>query len=229
MAIALDANLGSNSTDSASPLTVSTGSAVATGAKIFVCVSWFNSSTSMTVSGGSLSWSSLKQTDNGNDHFAIWSADAPAGLASATSISALQTFATRGGILMNCTSFTGLATGTASDTTNQATSTGASWSSGSATNTSPDALFIGGAGNETVTSTSSTPTAGSELADVWNTLAQQGFAVGYTIAATSAARAITGSWVGAASTANTGSLVVFPAAAAAAGTSYVPHRMPLGV
>lgn len=220
--------IGSNSTNGSTVTTVTTSSAAVAGSKIWALVSWFNSNAvTMTVAGGGLSWSSLKQVNNGNDRYAIWCADAPAGLASSTAISVTQSSSGAGGLLADLASFTGLPTGTVADATNQATGTGASWSSGSASNLAAGALAIGGAGNETATTTSSTPTAGTELLDRWETLAGQGIATGYIIAAAVAAQVITGSWVGAASTANTGAIVVFP------GTStdipYVPHRMPLGV
>jgi hypothetical protein len=116
-------------------------------------------------------------------------------------------------MLMNVSSFTGLATGTTADTTNFATGTGASWRSGAGTNLSADALFFGGSGNETATSHDEHPDRRHRARRLWITTgAAQGFATGYTIAATAASRSITGTWVGASSTANTGALVVFPIA-----------------
>src|SRR4051794_20622169 len=160
---------------------VATTAAAVSGAKLFACINWWHDTSAVaTLTGGSLTWAKLKQVDNGFDRFAIWCADAPAGLASGTTLTVAESPAA-GAMLMNVSSFTGLATGTTADTTAQATGTGASWSSGAGTNLSADALFIGGAGNETATSTTSTPTAGTELADSWITTgAAQGFATGYT-------------------------------------------------
>jgi hypothetical protein len=219
MAPALDQVLGQNLATSGTTVTVTTTAAAAAGSKIFACFSWWNSGVAtLTVAGGGLTWSSRVQVNGGGgDRYAIWSADAPAGLASGSTITSTIGVG-GGGQFLNVVSYTGLATGTTADATNTATGTGASWSSGSATNISADALFIGGAGVEATTSTTSTPTAGTEIAgsDVYSATAQQGTAAGYTIAATVAARAITGTWVGGTSTANTGAIVVFPAAAGAA-------------
>jgi hypothetical protein len=198
MAPALDQVLGQNLATSGTTVTVTTTAAAAAGSKIFACFSWWNSGVAtLTVAGGGLTWSSRVQVNGGGgDRYAIWSADAPAGLASGSTITSTIGVG-GGGQFLNVVSYTGLATGTT---------------------ISADALFIGGAGVEATTSTTSTPTAGTEIAgsDVYSATAQQGTAAGYTIAATVAARAITGTWVGGTSTANTGAIVVFPAAAGAA-------------
>jgi hypothetical protein len=228
MTIALDQTVLTSTKDPMSTSwAVNTTATAAVGSKLFALINWWHDTSAVaTITGGGLTWTKLKQTDNGFDRFAIWCADAPAGLASGTTLTVAESPAA-GAMLINVVSFTGLALGTAADTTAQSTGTGASWSSGAATNLSADALFIGGSGNETATSTTSTPTAGTELADTWIASgAAQGFATGYIIAATIASRSLTGTWVGASSTASTGALVVFPAAG---GGTFVPHRMPLGV
>jgi hypothetical protein len=198
MAIALDQPLGQNLATTGTTVTVTTTATAAAGSKIFAYFSWWNSgSATLTVAGGGLTWSSRVQVNGGGgDRYAIWSADAPAGLASGSTITARPGPAAAGSS-STVVSYTGLATGTAADATNTATGTGASWSSGSATNLSADALFIGGSGNET-TSTTSTPTAGTEItgSDQYSLTAQQGAVAGYTIAATVASQAITGTWVG---------------------------------
>lgn len=212
-AVALDQNLGTGSNNGIVTVAINTAAVTAVGAKIFALISWFHSTlATVSVSGGSLTWTNLKQVANGSDRFAIFSADAPSGLASNTAIT--TTIASGpGGLLVGLVSFTGLTTGATADTTNQNTTTGTGWSSGAAAPTAVGYLLIGGAGNETTGSTTSTATNGTEIHDLWNTAAGQGLGTGYIIAASTASQAVTGTWT-TSSTATTGALVIFPAAAA---------------
>jgi hypothetical protein len=223
-AVVFDKNLGSSSANGLAFVTFNTAAAAAVGSKIFALVSWFHpSSATVSVSGGSLTWSNLKQVNNGSDRFAIFCADAASGLATNTAITATISSGA-GGLLVGLASFTGLTTGTTVDTTNQNTTTGASWSSGAAAPTAIGYLLIGGAGNETGVSTTSTATNGTEIHDFWNSAAGQGLATGYIIAASTASQAITGSWVGSTSTATTGALVIFPASSPPVDNTTKPAR-----
>lgn len=215
MAVALDQNLGTGSNNGVVTVVINTAAATAAGAKIFALISWFHGSlTTVSVSGGSLTWTNLKQLANGSDRFAIFCADAPSGLASATAITT-TIGSGPGGLLVGLVSFTGLTTGTTVDTTNQNTTTGTGWSSGAAIPAAVGNLLIGGAGNETTGTTTSTATNGTEIHDLWNTAAGQGLATGYIVAASTASQAVTGTWT-TSSTATTGALVIFPAAGGAA-------------
>lgn len=87
------ANLGSNSvTAAANTIAFTTGSTVASGARIVVAAGWFsNSITLSSVSGGGLTWTIDKQgrpTNPAFDSQGIASAPAPSGLASGTTITA---------------------------------------------------------------------------------------------------------------------------------------------
>jgi hypothetical protein len=177
VAVTLDAALGSNSSNGLTSVTVTTGAAAASGSRLFAFVSWFASGGAvMTVSGGGLTWSSAVQANNGSDRFAVWTASAPAGLASSSTITATIGSSGPGGLLVSVASFAGVGT---ADTTMQSTgTTGASWTSGAIANSVAGALFAGGAGNETA--------------------------------------AITGTWVGGSSTANTGALAIYSASGAVA-------------
>jgi hypothetical protein len=218
VAVALDQNLGSNSANGLASVIVTTGATAAVGSKIFALISWFHaSSAAVSMSGGSLTWSNLKQVANGSDRFAIFSADAPSGLASSTAVTA-TTASGAGGVLAGLASFTGLATGSTSDTTNQGTGSGTGWSSGAAAPSVTGYLLIGGSGNEIGVSTTSTAVNGAEIHDLWNSAAGQGLATGYLVAASTASQAITGTFTNA-STANTGALVIFPAVAGAVAAS----------
>jgi hypothetical protein len=174
VAVTLDAALGSNSSNGLTSVTVTTGAAAASGSRVFAFVSWFASGGAvMTVSGGGLTWSSVVQANNGSDRFAIWTASAPAGLASSSTITATIGSSGPGGLLVSVASFAGVGT---IDTTMQSTgTTGASWTSGATANSVAGALFAGGAGNETAASTTSTPSNGAEIHDLWNTSAGRGW------------------------------------------------------
>jgi hypothetical protein len=97
---------------------------------------------------------------------------------------------------------------------------------GATANAAAGALFAGGAGNETAASTTSTPSNGAEIHDLWNTSAGQGAASGWLAAAGTASQAITGTWVGGSSTANTGGLAIYNSAApVAAATVAAPNPL----
>jgi hypothetical protein len=108
----------------------------------------------------------------------------------------------------------------------QSPTTGASWSSGSATNTGQaDALFVGGAGYETLrTPRTSTVTSGTEIYSLYDGTDQQGFSSGYKISTTVAASSITGTLSNSASTANTGLLVIYAGLAVPADNTTKPAR-----
>jgi hypothetical protein len=215
MAIALDANLlvTDLNTGGITPITVNTTSAAAANTKVVVLISFFegtaNLITAMTIGGTAAALD--KRNSNGSDRFDIWSADKAAGMASASAITMTMAGNTGGGMLIGVHSFTGLATSGSVVTTSSATSTATAWSSGSATNTGfANALYIGGSGNEDGTNpTTSTATSGTEIHDRYRAADGQGFATGYKIVSTVASDSIAGNWSNAASTANTGALVIY--------------------
>jgi hypothetical protein len=103
------------------------------------------------------------------------------------------------------------------DTSNTNTTTGTSFSSGSATNSVADALFVGGAGNETtLTSVGGTNTNGTSRFDIWDSGAQQGMRMLDLIASSTGAQALTGTWANT-STATTGALMIYKGTASASG------------
>lgn len=231
MAIALDATLLTTdmNTGGISPISVNTTAPAAANTKVIVLMSYFEGSanliTAMTIGGTAAALD--KRNSNGSDRFDIWSADKAAGMATASAIVLTMTANTGGGLLIAALSFTGLVTG-GFVTTSSAAGTGTAWSSGSATNTGfAVALFIGGSGNEDPTNpTTSTATSGTELPpDRYRAADGQGISTGYKIVGTVAADAITGNWSNAASTANTGALVIYAGTGAAAPTVRT-NRMP---
>jgi len=220
-AVSFDKNLGSNSGNSSASVVLTTSNAAAAGTRIVVLVSWwYDVNNTCSLSGGSLAWAKDKQNDNGSDRFAIFSAPAPSGLASSTSLT-VTVGGSGGGIFLGAASFFNVQ---GVDTTGNTTGTGTSWSSGTATNANVNGLVIGGSGNETTSSTTSTPVNGTELHDAWLSGAQQGFATGYLISSSIASQSITGTF-STSSTANTGALMIYNPVP----DLFSPHRMPLGV
>jgi hypothetical protein len=219
VAIAFDADLGATDSPAAGSVTLTTTAAAASVARVVVIISYFRSvNTGLSgVTIGGTAAALDKRAPNGSDYLEIWSAHIAAGLASSSSIVCnMNGSANLGGILVAAASFTGIDTsGTPVDTTTSSNSTGTGWSSGAATNTAADALFFGGSGNEAVATTVPwTAVNGTKIHDRWRSADQQGFASGYTIAASVASRSISGTFAST-STANTGALVIYKASGAA--------------
>lgn len=215
MAITRDNILGSGSNNGAAIVAMTTSAAAAAGSRICVAVSWFATAGTMAVSDTGGAYTSHVVNNNGSDHLAIFSRVIVGSLASGSAITATITGgASVGGVLLGAASY--LATTALDTTASPAGTSGTAWSSGAATNAVADALFFGAAGSETATTTSSTPVNGSELVDIWNSAAGQGLAINETIATTTASRTVSGTWVGASSTATTGGLAIFSGTAGAA-------------
>lgn len=211
MAIALDANLGVNDFLTGSSRTLTTTSAAAALSRVILFASYFAVTPISATTFGGAAATLDKRTLNGSDVFDIWSLYMVSGLASGSSITV--TGGAGGGLLMGAASFTGLDVGGA-DTSSSATGTGASWSSGSATSSVSDSLYVGGSGSENATSHTNVAVSGIELHDRYRAADGQGFATGYKILTASASDAITGTFSNAGSTSNTGALVVYKTLAA---------------
>lgn len=228
MSIVFDKDLGTKSVNgntNGTPVVLTTTATAAANTRIFVLVSWFTPS-SQTITGitatGGLTFAVDKAVINGSDRFSIWSVDCPGGLASGSSISvAFSSSVSLGGVLIGAMSFTGVGV---SDTTSSATGTGTAWSSGTATNAQADSVYIGGSGSEDITNpTTSTPTSGTEVHDIYWVTDQQGMTSGYKIVSTIASDAITGNLSNANSTANTGALVIYKAASVSVSAPNIPN------
>jgi hypothetical protein len=114
------------------------------------------------------------------------------------------------------------------------TGTGASLSSGSATNTvnATDSVYVGAVALEDTTNpTTATATVGTEVHDLYDATNQQGLWSGYLLVSSSASRAVTATASNSASTSNTGALAIYAGIAGAAATAAVapPQRGPLGL
>jgi hypothetical protein len=126
---------------SGSSIALTTAASAASGSLIVLSLTWVSTSETLSsVSGGGLTWSIDKQATNaGSAGFicsAIVSAQAPAGLASGTSITATLSGSALGGRSLGATSLTGIATSSPLDTTSGPTSnsgSGTAWASASTT------------------------------------------------------------------------------------------------
>jgi hypothetical protein len=161
-AIALDANLTStpaSSNPTATSLSTNTTAAAASGSKIIAVVSWYHATATASLSGGSLTWHqdiTTNMTVDTSMRVAIFSADAPSGLSSGTTLTATFSAGSDGKALA-AMSFTGVATGISYDgtSTNPAT-TAPAWDSGAISTANANDLIVGfgaqqGIGNSTAT------------------------------------------------------------------------------
>jgi hypothetical protein len=208
---AFDANLGSTSTSGgALTLTLTTTAAAAALTRIVVLISYWNSSGTALITGvmvgGTAATRDLRVTHtNGNDIFEIWSVPKAAGLASSSSIVATAA-GNMSGVLMGAVSLSGVdmtnGGGVAGSGSSNAQS-GTNWLSGTAS--AAGGIAVGGAGNETVTTSEvATATTGTLVHHLWNTTAQQGFATAYNLGGTSVAGTFAST-----STATTGGIVAY--------------------
>lgn len=218
MALAFDANLGTNTGPAAaSTIALVTTTAVAADGKIFIDVGIFGAETLSSVSGGGLTWNVDLKASNGSEHYARASADAPAGLASGTTITATFTGSTSGDRSISGFSATGVATGTTYDGTNSSTAgAGASWSSGSITTANADDILVGGGTEDGSGTATATPNSGYTEANDFNnaTSAECWESVYQIVAATSSYTA--GGTFSPTGTQSVGLLVAYKATAGAA-------------
>lgn len=168
MAIAIDhVNIGTTSDDGVTSTVLTTTAAVASGGFIVLGVGWLGAGVTISsVSGGGLTWvideQGLDANGPGGLQGGIVSAQAPSGLASGTNITVSWTGGSASNILIGGSSFTGVKTSSALDTTAAAlgvdspTSTG--WTTRSMTSAAGSVLI--GLANEGITggATTSTPT-----------------------------------------------------------------------
>ena len=138
MSILVDqANVGEVAADTAgSTIVLTTAQPVAVAGFIVLTITCVNPQTISSVAGGGLTWVIDKQgTGGGSSQVGIVSAQAPAGLASSTTITVTLSASTGGGRSCFATSFTGVATSNPVDTTNGpiATTATTAWATGSTT------------------------------------------------------------------------------------------------
>lgn len=213
MAITLDQVLGSASANATTSVHITTGATAAAGSRIVVCVSFFQPTPGTLAVSDGTAYTLDKTFNNGSDHFLIYSRVLVGSLTSGSSITFTDSSSTGlGGVLLAACSYLGT---TATDTSSSNATTGTGFSSGAATNAVADALFVGGAGNETATtSVGGTNTNGTSRADIWNATAGQGMRMLDKIASSIGSQALTGTWASS-STATSGGLMIYSGTAGA--------------
>jgi hypothetical protein len=159
--------LGSNhSGASVTTIVLTTSAAVPAGDTIVVVTGGFNSPVrTMTITGGSLTWTNDKAAANGSDFIAVHHANAPSGLASGTALTCTYSAQATGPFIAGA-SFPSILSASPVDLSSSATpATGTAWAAASITTTVTDTVL--GAAWGDGTATSSTPTSPwSEALDV---------------------------------------------------------------
>lgn len=237
MAIGTPTSLGTPvaSAVTATTRTLTTNATAPTNSLIIaVCMWGAVASQTGTMSGGGLTWT----TDQTNAwafsgftfSIGIFSAPAPAGLASGT----VLTLTGSAGIDANISVFydTGLdLTSSRKDVSNGQGALTANWDSGSASNTNADGLLVGGSlidGSAFGGSMTSTPAAGeTELFDWINSGDDWAATVAYKIVSATGSQKISGTW--AASANQVSAFVAYKAAAGGGGTTTAKSLAALGV
>jgi hypothetical protein len=220
VAIAVNvADLGKAGADpSSTTIAFTTTGAVAAGGFIIVSVGWFDAAATLSsVAGGGLTWTIDKQghpTNPAASNSALVSAQAPAGLASSTAITATLSAGvvarTIGG-----TSFTGVATSSPVDGTPPATAgvspTNTAWASNSAT-ISAGSILVATAYNETGNFTNTVTSPSLQAVLMPNSVSPTSQVTCYRIESSAGSYTVAGTWSGAALTAI--NAVAYKAAAA---------------
>jgi hypothetical protein len=224
MAIGTPTSIGTNSGAGPTTLNLTTTGAVPVDGLIVIVGCWgFASARTATASGGGLTWTTdhTQGFTSGYEYrLGIFSAPAPAGLASSSTLTLTAGGGNVDGLLMAASYTTGLdQSGTREDTS---TGTGASintWSTGTASTTNADDLIIGGSfhdGLATNTATGgATEVTGQDFQFAGNAWSM---VVEYKIVASAGSQSLTGTW-----TATTNQVCAFAAYKGDAGTPWVPE------
>jgi hypothetical protein len=176
--------------------TVSTSATVSSGGTLLVAVGWYGPSVTVTVSGGGLTWTLDKQYNSASDsgiRIALYSAPAPSGLASATTITATPSGSVNNK-LMAVAYTTGLATSSVVDgTPSGGQGVTAAWSSGSISTTVAADLILSASWHDGV-STNTASGGTTELDDFQNTNEAVSMTTGYQITSSTGSYTGTGTW-----------------------------------
>lgn len=158
MAVTVDqGSLGTGNSSGTGTTTMSTTAAVASGAHIYLAAGRFNfTNSTMSCSGGSLTWTEDKTVVSSNIRTSIFRAYAASGLSSSTTLTVTHTGGGTADCIIGAYSLLGVAQGSPT-ATNSNSGVLAGWDGGSVTAGSGDVL-IGGAFVDTSIVSSSTPT-----------------------------------------------------------------------
>lgn len=199
MAIGTPVAIGSSQTGGPSTtFTVNTTANAPAGSLMVVCASWgAGTDRTGTLTGGSLTWA----TDQSNvaaaaykHRYGIYSAPLAAQVNSGTTLTLTLSGAGDGADLAVCY-VTGLdVTGSRKDTSTGATASTSSWTTGAASNTTPDCLIIGGSVIDFGLSTSTPGGGATELFDFLNVPNDWAHTVTYKIVSSAASQSLIGTW-----------------------------------
>jgi hypothetical protein len=209
--IVFDKSLGTKTENVASAtMTLTTSAAAVSQARVFLFVNWSHANRTLTsVSGGGLTWTVDAQVkDTSRYHGAIVSANAPAGLAAGTVITATFSGSVTHGLIA-AASFTGIASTNPVDRTATTTQRGVVAWSASVTTTNARDLVLGWSGLDRITT--STPAAPNlELHDFSNSNYGEAATSVYRIETAAGAKTVNGTWLtGSGSTANNTTVVAY--------------------
>lgn len=201
MALAYGASLGTPNKSTATATTTiafTTSVTVPSGGHLVVAVSWYNFGVTATVAGGGLTWTQdvLKTgSSDVNYHLALFSAPAPAGLASSTTITATFSASAFGRAIFG-DYWTGVATSSPKDQTSTAGGATTGWSGGSQTTTNANDLIVA-AGWGDVVVTTNTPTSPATEVEDFNVASDRAtWAMEYRIVAATSTYSLAGTWGG---------------------------------
>lgn len=164
MAFTVDQQLGTNSktTTAQTNVTLTTAATVATGGLIVIAAGSFlgGAITSITFSGGALTWTTAKFEISSLDTVALGWALAPAGLVSGTVLTATANSANLDGPSIGATSYAGAQTTTPQDgaANGNAPANGTAWDGGAIVPTAGDLVVVAGWGDGSATT--QTPSVG---------------------------------------------------------------------
>lgn len=203
MAIANPTTLGTSSsaTDAAS-YTHSTTAVVPSDGFIIVCAAWGAAADRTgAMSGGGLTWATdHSQLFSGAIpwRFAVFSAQAPAGLASSTVLTLTLTGGNAFGAFITACYTTGVATAAAKDVSDGSGASTASWDTTATSTTVDETLVIGGSIHDGLQTSTATGGA-TELFDFQLAAESWAMTVTYKQLATIQSASLTGTWTGGAS------------------------------
>jgi hypothetical protein len=204
--IGFDHNLGSGNWNGNGG-SFTTTAAASSATRVVVTITYWdgglNTVSAVTIGGANATLD--KRSTNGSDFYEIWSIPEPSGLASGSTITASLPGGV-GGVLMGAISLSGVDLTDGGGVASTASASGSGTNFASGTVTSPGGIVVGGAGNETTSSTTATLTTGTKVHDAWNSGSQQGFTDGYIIGGTNIAGSFSTN-----STATTGAAVAYKA------------------
>jgi hypothetical protein len=205
--IAFDKSLGTFSQNvGGTAMKLTTSADAIAHSRVFVFLEWANGSRTLSsVAGGGLTWTvDYQAKESSNEHLAIASADAPAGLPSGTLVTATFSGSVTLGLIAGA-SFTGVASASPVDAATATAQDGVAGWAGTVTRTNAADLVLGFSTiDENTTSTATAPS--TEIHDFGNSAYYAWVTTTYAITSSAGATTVAGTW--AKSSGATGNLTI---------------------